>query len=76
MIIKVLGTGCPNCVRLELNVKEAIEDLKIDATVEKITEIKEIMKYNIMKTPALVLDEKVVSFGKVNTVEEIKGFLG
>ncbi|MFW5704616.1 MAG: thioredoxin family protein [Nanoarchaeota archaeon] len=69
--IKVLGSGCPSCVRLENNVKSALEKSGIKAKVTKITEIAKIMEYGVMSTPALVFDEKVVSYGKVNDVNEI-----
>mgnify|MGYP006373585419 CR=1 FL=1 len=71
MLIKILGTGCPNCVRLEANVKVALEKAWIKANVEKITDIADIMSYSIMWTPWLVIDEKVVSAWKVCDVEEI-----
>jgi len=75
MIIKILGTGCSNCKRLEANAKKAVEELGLDATIEKVTDIKEIMKYGVMKTPAIVVDEKVKAFGRVPTAEEIKKYL-
>ena len=75
MIIKVLGTGCSNCKRLEENAKKAVEELGIEATIEKVTDIKEIMKYGVMKTPAIVVDEKVKAFGRVPKAEEIKKYL-
>ena len=73
--IKILGTGCPNCIRLEDNVKTALEKTWIEAKVEKITDIPAIMSYGIMSTPWLVIDEKVVSSWKVNAVDEIISFL-
>lgn len=75
MIIKVLGSGCANCKKLEANVKEAIQQLGIEAAVEKVEDFKEIMRYGVMKTPALVVDEQVKSMGKVLTVDEIKKYL-
>ncbi|PRR80456.1 thioredoxin family protein [Clostridium vincentii] len=75
MIIKILGTGCSNCKKLEANAKKAVEELGVDATIEKVTDIKEIMKYGVMKTPAIVVDEKVKAFGRVPKVEEIKKYL-
>ena len=75
MIIKILGTGCSNCRRLEENTKKAVEELGLDATIEKVTDIKDIMKYGVMKTPALVVDEKVKVFGRVPTSEEVKKYL-
>lgn len=75
MKIKVLGSGCKNCVALEEHVKQALNELGKTADIEKVTDIVEITKYNALKTPALVIDEKVVSAGKVNSVEEVKSFL-
>jgi small redox-active disulfide protein 2 len=75
MEIKILGTGCPNCIRLEANVKIALEKAWIEANVEKITEIDKIMAYWVMWTPWLVIDEKVISVGKVISVEDITEIL-
>jgi len=75
MIIKILGTGCISCRNLEKNTKAAIEELGLDASVEKVENIMDIMKYNVLRTPALVVDEKVVVMGRVPNVEEIKKFL-
>ena len=75
MKIKILGTGCPNCKVLEVNTKKALEELKIKADVEKVTDIGKIIEYEVMSTPALVIEEKVVSTGRVLTSEEIKKFL-
>jgi len=71
MNIKVLGTGCPNCKRLEKNVYEALKDLNIEAEVEKVTEVKDIMAYGVMSTPALVVDGKVVLSGQVPMVSKL-----
>lgn len=75
MIVKVLGTGCKNCKNLEANAKEAIEELGLDATVEKVEDMKGIMSYGVMRTPALVVEEKVKVMGRVPKVEEIKEIL-
>ena len=75
MKIKILGTGCPNCKVLESNTKKALEELNKKAEVEKVTDLGEIMSYGIMSTPALVIDNKVVSYGKVLSPDEIKKFL-
>ncbi|WP_186428918.1 thioredoxin family protein [Clostridium sp. BSD9I1] len=75
MNIKILGTGCTNCKKLEENARKAVEELRLDATIEKVTEIKDIMKYGVMKTPALVVDEKVKIMGRVATSDEIKKYL-
>ncbi|HBG71289.1 MAG: redox-active disulfide protein 2 [Bacteroidetes bacterium GWF2_43_63] len=72
MEIKVLGTGCANCKNLEAAVRKAVEELNIDATVVKEEDIMKIMGYGIMRTPGLVIDEKVVLSGRVPSVSEIK----
>ena len=71
MIIKILGSGCKNCVRLGENTKEALEELGMEAEMVKVTDMKEIMTYGIMSTPGLVIDEKVVSYGKVLKPKDI-----
>lgn len=75
MIIKVLGTGCANCKKLEAHAREAVKELGIDATVEKVEDIQGIMAYGVMKTPALVVDEKVKVMGRVASVADIKALL-
>ena len=75
MNIKILGTGCKKCQELEKNTRMAVEELQLDAQVEKVEDIKEIMKYKVMSTPALVIDEKLVSAGKLLTVNELKGVI-
>jgi small redox-active disulfide protein 2 len=75
MIIKILGTGCSKCKKLEENVKEAVSELGIEATVEKVLDIKDIMAYGVMSTPALVVDEQVKVMGRVPSVEDIKKYL-
>jgi small redox-active disulfide protein 2 len=75
MTIKILGSGCPNCQKLEANTKEAIKELNLDAKIKKVTDITEIMNYGIMSTPALVADEKVLSYGRIPDVAEIKAML-
>jgi small redox-active disulfide protein 2 len=75
MTIKVLGSGCANCKTLEKRVLEAVEALKIDAMVEEVTDFQKIASYGIMRTPGLVIDEKVAISGFVPTVEKIKELL-
>lgn len=75
MIIKILGTGCRKCNKLEDNTKLAIEELEVNASIEKVTDFKKIMKYGVMQTPAIVVDEKVEAVGKVLSVEAIKKIL-
>lgn len=68
--IKVLGTGCPNCKVMFDTVNQAVKELGIEATVEKIEDFERIIAYNVMQTPALVIDEKVVSSGRrLNLIE-------
>ncbi|MFA6048154.1 MAG: thioredoxin family protein [Parcubacteria group bacterium] len=75
MVIKILGSGCPNCQKLEANTKQALEELKMEAEVEKVTDMEKIMGYGIMSLPAIVADEKVLGYGVVPSVEEIKKLL-
>lgn len=71
MNIKVLGTGCAKCLNLEKLCKEVITENEIDAEVEKVKDIQEIMKYGILSTPGLIINEKVVSYGTVPSKEKI-----
>jgi small redox-active disulfide protein 2 len=75
VVIKVLGSGCANCKKLEANVREAVKQVGIDATIEKVQDFKDIMAYGVMRTPALVVDEQVKVMGRVPSVEEIKKYL-
>ena len=75
MIIKVLGTGCPKCKKLEENARIAIKELGSNATIEKVTDLDQIMDYGVMITPALVIDDKVVSSGKVLSAIDIKALI-
>ena len=70
--IKVLGTGCANCKNLEKATFNAVNELKIIATIEKEEDIQKIMGYGIMRTPALVINEKVVLYGRVPGLSELK----
>lgn len=65
MIIKVLGSGCKNCLTLKENTEKALKETGIEAEIVKVEDMKDIVSYGIMQTPALVIDEKVVSYGKV-----------
>ncbi|MEO9870641.1 thioredoxin family protein [Ekhidna sp.] len=73
--IKILGMGCPKCKQTEAVVQKAIKELGIDAEVIKVEDIQQIMQYNILSTPALVIDEVVKSKGYVPTIAEIKNAL-
>jgi small redox-active disulfide protein 2 len=75
MEIKVLGTGCTRCKSLEKVTRKAVEELNLDSTVEKVEDIQKIMEYAVMRTPALVIDEKVVLSGQVPKVAQIKDLL-
>ena len=75
MIIKILGSGCANCVRLEANTKQALSTLGLDATVEKVTDYGDIASYGVMKTPGLVVDEQVLVSGRVPDAKEIATLL-
>ncbi len=72
MIIKILGTGCTKCDKLEKETIDALAELDVAADVEKITKMNEIMKYDVMMTPALVINDKVKAAGKVPRMEELK----
>ncbi len=73
--IKILGPGCMKCIQLYENAKKAADELNIDYTIEKITDIQKIMEYGVMMTPALVINGEVKSSGKVLSPEEIKKLL-
>jgi len=75
MEIKILGTGCPKCKTLEQLTRDVVSKNGIDATITKVDDITEIMKYNIMTMPALVIDGKVVAKGRIPSAEEIKQLL-
>jgi small redox-active disulfide protein 2 len=72
MTIKVLGTGCTNCKNLEKATFNAAAELGINAQIEKVEDIQKIMSYGVMRTPALVIDERVVMYGRVPSVNELK----
>lgn len=75
MIIKVLGSGCANCKRLEANATEAVQGLGLQATIEKVTDYADIASYGVMRTPGLVVDEEVLVSGRVPDVAEITRLL-
>lgn len=75
MKIQVLGTGCLKCKKLAEAVELAIKELGLDYGIEKITNINQIMAFGVMVTPALVVNGRVVSSGKIPTTEAIKEFL-
>ena len=65
MVIKILGTGCPSCRRLEAIAREAVAELGVTATFEKVTELDEILQYPIFATPGLVINERLVCAGRL-----------
>lgn len=73
--VKILGTGCPNCKRLEEEAKKAVDNLAIDAEFEKVTDFQKIMEYDLLSTPGLVINEKVVSAGKIPSQSELVTYL-
>ena len=75
MEIKILGTGCAKCKTLEKVTKEVVEQNKLDATISKVEDIMEIMKYNVMSTPALLVNESVEVKGRIPSADEIKQIL-
>ena len=75
MKVQILGTGCMKCEKLEANAKEAIKEKSGSYEIEKITDIKKIMDFGVMLTPALAIDGQVKSVGKVLSAEEIKKLL-
>ena len=75
MKIEVLGAGCPKCMSMEQNVKKALAELAVQADVEKVTDIQQIIQKGVMSTPALVIDGRVVVQGKNPTVDQLKHFI-
>ncbi|GAA4240049.1 small redox-active disulfide protein 2 [Winogradskyella eximia] len=70
-VIKILGTGCPKCKSMTNVVKDVVKEHNIDATIDKVEDIMEIMKFNIMTTPALVIDDVVTIKGRVPSKDEV-----
>ena len=75
MEIKILGSGCPNCKRLEANTRQALQDMGVEATIEKVTDYQDIMSYGVMSTPGLVKDGKVLSAGRILSPRKIAELL-
>jgi small redox-active disulfide protein 2 len=75
MDIKVLGSGCPRCGELEKLTKKVLAELDVAANVEKVADIKQMMAYGILATPALVIDGKVKCAGRIPRAEEIKSWI-
>lgn len=75
MEIKILGSGCPKCKSLEKLTREVVEQNGFSARISKVDDIVEIMKYNVLSTPALVVNEKVEIKGRIPSAEEIRQVL-
>ena len=73
--IKILGTGCSKCQSMTGVVKEVISENNIDATIEKVEDVMEIMKYNVMATPALVIDDVITIKGRIPSKDEVLALL-
>ncbi len=73
--IQILGTGCPKCKKLAEHAETAARDLGIEYSIEKVTDINEIVKFGVMMTPALVVDGRVRGCGKILSVKDIKTML-
>ena len=75
MKIQILGTGCQKCKQLTSNAEQAVREMGIEAEIEKVSEIADIMKFGVMMTPAIVIDGTVKAVGKVLSPQEIMGML-
>ena len=76
MTIKILGSGCPKCQKLEQHAQQAVDELKLkDIKVEHVHDIEKIIEYGVMTTPAIVINEEIKASGSVPEVEEIKSWL-
>lgn len=73
--IKILGTGCPKCKKTEAIVRETLAELGMEAHVEKVEDIQQIMAYNVLSTPVVVVDEEIKIKGRIPTKEEMKSLL-
>ncbi|MUU76985.1 thioredoxin family protein [Winogradskyella endarachnes] len=74
-VIKILGTGCPKCKSMTGIVSDVIKENNIDATIEKVEDIMEIMKFNVMSTPALVIDDVITIKGRIPSKSEVLALL-
>jgi len=75
LTIKVLGPGCPNCHNVERVARKAVSSMGLDASIEKVTDFRDMMKYAILATPGLVINEKVVCAGRVPSEAEVSAWL-
>ena len=74
-VIRILGTGCPKCKSITRIVQDVVKENNIDATIEKVADIMEIIKFNVMTTPALVIDDVVTIKGRVPSKDEVLALL-
>ena len=75
MTIKILGSGCANCEKVEGLAKQAVEELGVQATIEKVKDIEKILDYGIVRTPGLVINEEVKVAGKIPSLDQIKTWI-
>lgn len=75
MLIKILGPGCKNCANLEKATRQAVADLGVQATIEKVTDYAQIASYGVLRTPGLVVDEQLLVSGRVPDAKEIATLL-
>ena len=73
--IKILGTGCPKCKQTEAIVRQVVEELELEAQIEKVEDMMQIMAYQVLSTPAVVIDGEVKIKGRVPTAGEVRGIL-
>jgi small redox-active disulfide protein 2 len=71
LTIKILGSGCANCKKLEQIARQAVDSLNIESEIIKVTDMKDIMAYGVLQTPGLVIDEKLVSSGRIPTTGSV-----
>jgi len=76
MKVQILGTGCPKCKKVAALAEEAVKELGVEAEIEKVTDINEIMDFGVMMTPALAIDGDVKAAGKIPKLEDIKKWIG
>ncbi len=74
-VIKILGTGCPKCQSMASVIKDVVSENNIDATIEKVVDIMEIIKFNVMSTPAMVIDDVITIKGRVPSKDEVLALL-
>jgi len=75
LTVKILGSGCANCKKLEAVAREAASAVKVEAAFVKVTDVKQIIAYDLMSTPGLVINEKLVSSGRIPTAAEVQAWL-